>query len=132
MRLETQQKLRDQAITRIHDALNNAAHFGPSQDVMLTERQEIYNAILPCPRYMREYVRGYYDALYKRLMQKMIHCYVMPSGLLVSSHATREDYYKKCGITAEDVYKNHTASGLYWDIRGALIPFYVNLRKTGH
>lgn len=129
MKIKTAHNHKARAKSALLELINNAKHFGMTHDQMLTEKKQIMESIAKCPEWVITYCQGYYDALFEQIQQRLIFGYTLPDGRVLSTHKNRPDYYEKHGLGPQDVYKQATHTGHYWNVNGELKPFSVGAKQ---
>jgi hypothetical protein len=133
MRIETVIKRQERARTQLRDLYSIACHFGPtSQELDAKARAIVYGAKFP--RYLQEYLSGYWRALTDRAYESELVFGGYLDGRFYSTWRKREDYYEKHGIAPSEYADNGrvTQRGHYWRQsidRGTPKPFFISAPK---
>jgi hypothetical protein len=130
MRIKTALNKRDSAITKLDLLMDRVERYGMKNSDIVAKIISIRKTIIgKCPRWVGEYYNGYADACFKKLEKKLVFFYEMPNGDMVSVNRNRPDYYMKFGYGPKEVTDKCISTGYYWDINGALKPFFVQMAR---
>lgn len=126
MRTSTAFNHQQRILSRLSGLLSGARIYGTPSRELDDRTREIF-ASLPknCPRWVRDYVRGWLACERGHMDQELVFCFAV-GGILYSNRSDRADYYGHHGFSARDVHERATSSGHYWDCRGELRPYFVS------
>lgn len=116
--------LRDNACAALNDLFSRGRHNGMTHEAMLADRAKIYDRVAKCPRWVRDYLNGYWDCLQQSAYQHDLVYGAMINDKFYSTHSNRDDYYEKAGIEPSAFAADNPTKGHYW--RSNLRPFFVS------
>ncbi len=128
MKFQTAYNHQNRAIRQLADLYSKAQIYGMLSSDINKEECEITESLkkAKCPQWVFSYCDGWKQATRDMIARKIVFCYTMPDGKIVSTHRDREDYYEKLDYGPKEVCDLATHSGHYWDIRGELRPYFVS------
>ena len=118
MKIDTALNHRNRVKSQLSDLIATAMSCGMESKKITSKKIEIMATIKHCPQWVRSYCDGWFDAQYAIAQRKLVFCYTMPNGQLVSSHSDRADYYQKLGYSPRQVTEKAVFSGHYWVVDG--------------
>ena len=126
MHFKTSYNHRERALSQLADLYSSAEHSGMLSQEISERRNKIMETIAKCPQWVHSFLEGWERCKRSQIERKVVFCYTMPDGRLLSTHRDRDDHYEKHGLGPKEVYDDATHSGHYWDINGSLRPYFVS------
>lgn len=127
MRATTLLNMKNQTVSAIDSLFSCAKIMGMSGQEISTAFYAILSARPNMPRYMRQYMQGYFDCLWKALYRDCLVFGGFYNEVFYSTHSNRPDYYGKHGIEPiEWAQKTHSGIlhvGHYWIATASPKPF---------
>ena len=120
MKIDRAINLQMQMLQRIKDIYSTAEIMGLSSD-QISERinAQVYAHLAEkkAPQWLISFIRGYQTCVIDNLYSNKLVFGIWYDGVFYSTHRDREDYYEKCGISANEfniAISNVNNPGHYW------------------
>lgn len=128
MRIETQLKKRNSAISRLNDLISCATYAGMTSEALNAEARKIRETLAKCAEWTRAYFDGYHKCKIDALYRESLMFGGFFNGVFYSTHSNRPDYYETNGIPPHEFADNSkvTGRGHYWKTTQTPRPFFID------